>query len=97
MVRRRLQHLRTDGHYDTSYRITKDRDESERIVEKIYNRKIDEEGFRWRTRPLYPYVAAVYGWKTRQHKLDKAASNAVHKIWSNREPSPFTISSIPFL
>lgn len=60
------------GHYDTSYRIAKDRDESERIVEKIYNREIDEEGFRWRTRPLYPYVAAVYGWETRQHKLDKA-------------------------
>ena len=53
------------GHYDTSYRITKDRDESERIVDKIYNREIDEEGFRWRTRPLYQYVAAVYGWETR--------------------------------
>ena len=35
--------------------------------------EIDEEGFRRRTRSLYPYVAAVYGWKTRQRKPDKAA------------------------
>lgn len=45
----------------------------ERIADKIYNREIDEEGFRRRTRSLYPYVAAVYGWKTRQRKPDKAA------------------------
>ena len=37
------------------------------------NREIDEEVFRRRTRSLYPYVAAVYGWKTRQRKPDKAA------------------------
>ena len=49
------------------------RDEAERIADKIYNREIDEEGFRRRTRSLYPYVAAVYGWKTRQRKPDKAA------------------------
>ena len=53
--------------------IAKDRDEAERIADKIYNREIDEEGFRRRTRSLYPYVAAVYGWKTRQRKPDKAA------------------------
>ena len=35
--------------------------------------RMDEEGFRRRTRSLYPYVAAVYGWKTRQRKPDKAA------------------------
>ena len=65
------------GHHDgtnyTLYRIAKDRDEAERIADKIYNREIDEEGFRRRTRSLYPYVAAVYGWKTRQRKPDKAA------------------------
>ena len=72
------------GHHDgtnyTLYRIAKDRDEAERIADKIYNREIDEEGFRRRTRSLYPYVAAVYGWKTGR----------------NTEPSPFIISSIPF-
>lgn len=67
------------GHHDgtnyTLYRIAKDRDEAERIADKIYNREIDEEGFRRRTRSLYPYVAAVYGWKqgsasrTRPHKM----------------------------
>ena len=65
------------GHHDgtnyTLYRIAKGRDEAERIADKIYNREIDEEGFRRRTRSLYPYVAAVYGWKTRQRKPDKAA------------------------
>lgn len=65
------------GHHDGTnyalYRIAKDRDEAERIADKIYNREIDEEGFRRRTRSLYPYVAAVYGWKTRQRKPDKAA------------------------
>lgn len=65
------------GHHDGTnyalYRIAKDRDDAERIAEKIYNREIDEQGFRRRTRSLYPYVAAVYGWKTRQRKPDKAA------------------------
>lgn len=71
------------GHHDgtnyTLYRIAKDRDEAERIADKIYNREIDEEGFRRRTRSLYPYVAAVYGWKTRQRKPDKA-----HKMLSTK-------------
>ena len=58
---------------DVEHRIAKGRDEAERIADKIYNREIDEEGFRRRTRSLYPYVAAVYGWKTRQRKPDKAA------------------------
>lgn len=44
------------------------------IYEGVYRiLTIDEEGFRRRTRSLYPYVAAVYGWKTRQRKPDKAA------------------------
>ena len=61
------------GHHDgtnyTLYRIAKDRDEAERIADKIYNREIDEEGFRRRTRSLYPYVADIYGWKIRRRKL----------------------------
>ena len=32
--------------------------------EMIYNREIDEAGFRKKTRSLYPYVAKIYGWKT---------------------------------
>lgn len=39
-------------------------DEAERIGEMIYNREIDEAGFRKKTRSLYPYVAEIYGWKT---------------------------------
>ena len=60
-----------DGTNYVLYRVAKDREEAERIAEKIYNREIDEQGFRKRTRSLYPYVADVYGWKTRQRKLEK--------------------------
>ena len=58
-IRGRMDHH--DGTNYTLYRIAKGRDEAERIADKIYNREIDEEGFRRRTRSLYPYVAAVYG------------------------------------
>ncbi len=57
-----------DGTNYALYRVAKDRDTAERIAEKIYNGEIDESGFRQRTRSLYPYVAEVYGWKTRKHK-----------------------------
>lgn len=70
-IRGRMDHH--DGTNYALYRIAKDRDDAERIAEKIYNREIDEQGFRRRTRSLYPYVAAVYGWKTRQRKPGKAA------------------------
>lgn len=60
-----------DGTNYILYRVAKDREEAERIAEKIYNREIDEQGFRKRTRSLYPYVADVYGWKTRQRKPEK--------------------------
>lgn len=65
-IRARMAHH--DGTNYALYRITKDRDEAERIAEKIYYHEIDEEGFRRRTRSLYPYVADVYGWKIRQSK-----------------------------
>lgn len=53
-----------DGTHYVLYRVTKNMDEAERIGEMIYNRKIDEAGFRKKTRSLYPYVAKIYGWKT---------------------------------
>lgn len=65
-IRGRMAHH--DGTNHTLYRVAKDREDAGRIAEKIYNCEIDEEGFRRRTRSLYPYVASVYGWKTRQRK-----------------------------
>ncbi len=53
-----------DGTHHVLYRVAKDIDEAEHIGEQIYNREIDEAGFRKKTRSLYPYVAEVYGWKT---------------------------------
>lgn len=53
-----------DGTHYVLYRVVKDMDEAERIGGMIYNREIDEAGFRKKTRSLYPYVAEVYGWKT---------------------------------
>lgn len=53
-----------DGTHYVLYRVVKDMDEAERIGEMIYNREIDEAGFRKKPRSLYPYVAEVYGWKT---------------------------------
>ena len=53
-----------DGTHYVLYRVAKDIDEAERIGEMIYNREIDEAGFRKKTRSLYPYVAEIYGWKT---------------------------------
>lgn len=62
-IRGRISHH--DGTNYTLYRIARDREDAERIAEMIYSRKIDEAGFRRRTRSLYPYVAKVYGWRTR--------------------------------
>ncbi len=53
-----------DGTHYVLYRVVKDIDEAERIGKLIYNREIDEAGFRKKTRSLYPYVAEIYGWKT---------------------------------
>ncbi|WP_368321288.1 MULTISPECIES: hypothetical protein [Bacteroidales] len=65
-IRGRMIHH--DGTNHVLYRIAKNRDDAERIAAKIYSGEIDEEGFRRRTRSLYPYVADVYGWKTRNRK-----------------------------
>lgn len=53
-----------DGTHHVLYRVAKDIDEAEHIGELIFNREIDEAGFRKKTRSLYPYVAEIYGWKT---------------------------------
>lgn len=60
-IRGRMAHH--DGTNYVLYRVAKDREEAERIADKIYNNEIDEKGFRKLTRSLYPYVADVYGWK----------------------------------
>lgn len=71
-IRGRLTHH--DGTHHVLYRVAKDHDDAERIADKIYNLEIDEAGFRKRTRSLYPYVAAIYGWKNRRfNKTPKAA------------------------
>lgn len=71
-IRGRLTHH--DGTHHVLYRVAKDRDEAERIAGQIYNREIDEAGFRKRTRSLYPYVADIYGWKNRRfNNKSKAA------------------------
>lgn len=70
-IRGRMIHH--DGTNSVLYRIAKDREEAERIADKIYYGEIDEVGFRRRTRSLYPHVADVYGWKTRVHKTAKVA------------------------
>lgn len=53
-----------DGTHHVLYRVAKDIYEAEHIGELIFNREIDEAGFRKKTRSLYPYVAEIYGWKT---------------------------------
>lgn len=65
-IRGRMVHH--DGTNYVLYRVAKDREEAERIADKIYNYEIDEKSFRKLTRSLYPYVADVYGWKVRRRK-----------------------------
>lgn len=64
-----------DGTHHILYRVAKDREDAERIAEQIYNRKIDEAGFRKRTRSLYPYVADIYGWKS--NRFNRYAKESV--------------------
>lgn len=103
------------GHHDgtnyTLYRIAKDRDEAERIADKIYNREIDEEGFRRRTFPLSVCSRRVR-LENKAAQAGQGRINVAHKIpqricqrWlryplsngRDTEPSPFIISFIPFL
>lgn len=57
-----------DGTNYILYRVAKDKETAERITKKIYSGEIDETQFRRMTRSLRPYVAEIYGWKTRCRK-----------------------------
>lgn len=57
-----------DGTNYILYRVAKDMEAAERITEKIYSGEVDEAQFRKMTRSLHPYVAEIYGWKTRCRK-----------------------------
>ena len=51
-----------DGSHHLLFRIAKDRDEAERLANKIAYEGMTEEAFRKATRSLRPYIAKVYGW-----------------------------------
>ena len=51
-----------DGRNTILYRVAKDRETAERLVDQIVSGKLTEEQFRKRTKSLRPYVAKVYGW-----------------------------------
>ena len=51
-----------DGNNHYLYRVAKDRESAERIIEKVLEGRMDEEKFRKATRSLRPYIAKVYGW-----------------------------------
>ena len=58
-----------DGSDSVIYRVAESEYDAERIATKIYNGEIEtEEQFRKATKSLYPYVAKVYGWRTRATK-----------------------------
>ena len=51
-----------DGRNHYLYRVAKDRETAERLVNKIAYEDMSEEQFRKATKPLRPYVSKVYGW-----------------------------------
>lgn len=51
-----------DGSNHYLYRVAKDRETANRLVEKIAYEDMTEEQFRRQTRSLRPYVAEIYGW-----------------------------------
>ena len=51
-----------DGGNTILYRVAKDRDTAERLVDKIVYDGMTEEQFRKATKSLRPYVAKIYGW-----------------------------------
>lgn len=57
-----------DGTNYILYRVAKDMETARRITEKIYEGTINEAQFRRMTHSLHPYVAEIYGWKTRSRK-----------------------------
>lgn len=51
-----------DGRNNYLYRVAKDKETAERLVNKIAYHGMTEEEFRRATKSLRPYVAKVYGW-----------------------------------
>ena len=51
-----------DGTNYVIYRVARDREHAEELVDKIAYGRMSEEQFRKATRSLRPYVARVYGW-----------------------------------
>jgi len=51
-----------DGTNHYLYRVAKDKETAERLIDKIVYNGITEEQFRKATRSLRPYIAKVYGW-----------------------------------
>jgi hypothetical protein len=52
-----------DGRNHYLYRVVKDRETADRIVDKIAYKDMSEEQFRRATRSLRPYVSKVYGFR----------------------------------
>lgn len=59
-VRCRASHHDGTNYY--LYRVAKDREQAERLVDAIAYKGMTEEEFRKSTKSLRPYVAKVYGW-----------------------------------
>lgn len=59
-VRCRATHHDGRNHY--LYRVAKDEDTAQRIIDKMCADGMTEEQFRKRTKSLRPYVARTYGW-----------------------------------
>jgi hypothetical protein len=51
-----------DGTNSYLYRVAKDREQANRLVDMIADGEMTEEQFRKATKSLRPYVAKVYGW-----------------------------------
>ena len=59
----RFEGAHHDGRNHYLYRVAKDRETAERLVEKIAYEGMTEQQFMKATKSLKPYVAEVYGWK----------------------------------
>jgi hypothetical protein len=62
----RFNVLCEDTHHDGTniylYRIAKDRETANKLVEKVAYNGMTEENFRKKTRSVRPFIAKVYGW-----------------------------------
>lgn len=76
-IRGKMSHH--DGSHYVLYRVVKDMETAEKIGDQIYHHKIDEASFRKKTRSLYPYVAAIYGWKDGRFKKSKVIKASFFK------------------